>query len=195
MRKRPAFLLDYRVKIPLDRGMKYLGPLYGLLAFGIFATHDVVIKYLGGTYSPVQIIFFATLFSFPLITLMLMRDKTEGNLRPVHTWWMAGRTISGVMTGLSAFYAFTVLPLAQVYVMLFAAPLLITILAIPVLGEKVGVQRIAAVLVGLAGVFIVLRPGNVDFGLGHIAGLSAAVFSALTSVIVRKIGRDERTAV
>lgn len=175
--------------------MNYLGPLYGLLAFGIFATHDVVIKYLGGTYSPVQIIFFATLFSFPLITLMLMQDKTEGNLRPVHTWWMVGRTISGVMTGLSAFYAFTVLPLAQVYVMLFAAPLLITILAIPVLGEKVGVQRIGAVLVGLAGVFVVLRPGNVDFGLGHIAGLSAAIFSALTSVIVRRIGRDERTAV
>lgn len=175
--------------------MTYAAPLYALLAFGIFATHDVVIKYLGGSYSPVQIIFFATLFSFPLITLMLMRDKTEGNLRPVHPWWIAARTLAAVMTGLSAFYAFSVLPLAQVYVMLFASPLLITILAIPILGERVGVKRMAAVLVGLAGVIVVFRPGSVDMGLGHAAGMSAAIFGALASVIVRKIGREERIAV
>ncbi|MCP5036703.1 MAG: DMT family transporter [Rhodobacteraceae bacterium] len=175
--------------------MNFLGPLYALLAFGVFATHDVVIKYLGGTYSPVQIIFFSTLFSFPLILMMLMRDKTEGHFRPVHPWWVLARTLAAIMTGLSAFYAFSVLPLAQVYVMLFASPLLITLLAIPILGERVGAQRLIAVLVGLVGVFIVLKPGSTTLGLGHAAGLSAAVFGALASVIVRKIGREERTAV
>ncbi|OIP83205.1 MAG: EamA family transporter [Rhodobacterales bacterium CG2_30_65_12] len=171
------------------------GPLYALLAFAIFSTHDVIIKVLGGFYAPFQIIFFSTLFSFPFVTFMLMRDATEGHLIPKHPWWMALRTVAAMITGFSAFYAFSVLPLAQVYVVIFASPLLITILSIPLLGERVGIHRILAVIVGLAGVIVVLRPGSAELGLGHLAAGAAALFGALTSVIVRKIGRDERTVV
>lgn len=175
--------------------MNLSGPLIALAAFGIFSTHDVVVKTLGAIYSPFQIIFFATVFSFPLITFMLMRDATEGNLRPVHPWWVAARTGSSFITAFSGFYAFSVLPMAQVYVMLFASPLLITILSIPILGERVGIHRSLAVLVGLAGVVIVLRPGAEPLSLGHLAGISAAAANAFGSVVVRKIGHAERTAV
>jgi drug/metabolite transporter (DMT)-like permease len=178
-----------------DSGMNIAGPLYALVAFGIFATHDVVIKVLGGIYSPIQIIFFATVFSFPLVTFMLMRDPTVGTLRPVHPWWLLARTASGLATGLATFYAFSVLPLAQVYIVIFASPLLITILAIPILGERVGIHRILAVIIGLAGVIVVLRPGSAPMGLGHLAALASAVFGALASIIMRKIGPDERAAV
>ena len=171
------------------------GALFALCAFALFASHDVVIKFLGGTYSAFQIIFFTTLMSFPLTTLMLMRDQTEANLRPAHPWWTALRTGCVIIAMTSAFYAFTVLPLAQTYAILFAAPLIITLLAIPILGERVGWRRLAAVLVGLAGVVVVLRPGSTDLALGHLAALTAAIFSALASVIVRKIGRDERSVV
>lgn len=171
------------------------GALFALLAFAIFATHDVVVKFLGATYSPFQVIFFSSLMSFPLVTLMLMRDKTEGNLRPAHPWWTALRTACAVANGMCAFYAFTVLPLAQTYAILFAAPLLITVLAIPILGESVGWRRGAAVAIGLAGVLIVLRPGSAPLSLGHLAAMGSAVFGATASIIVRKIGRDERAAV
>ncbi|OIQ07179.1 MAG: EamA family transporter [Rhodobacteraceae bacterium CG2_30_10_405] len=171
------------------------GALFALLAFAIFATHDVVVKFLGGLYSPVQIIFFSVLLGFPLVTLMLMGDRSDGHLRPVHPWWTALRTVSAVITGVSAFYAFSVLPLAQTYAILFAAPLLITLLAIPVLGEKVGLRRGLAIVAGLIGVLIVLRPGAAPLSLGHAAALAAAVFSSLASVIVRKIGQDERSVV
>lgn len=171
------------------------GALFGLLAFAIFATHDVVVKLLGVTYAPFQIIFFSTLMSFPLVTFMLMRDATQANLRPVHPWWTALRTACAVLTGICAFYAFTVLPLAQVYAILFASPLLITLLSIPVLGERVGWRRGAAVVVGLIGVLVVLRPGSEPLTSGHIAAMTAAVTSATASIIVRKIGRDERTVV
>ncbi len=171
------------------------GALLALLSFAIFATHDVVVKFLGGLYSPVQIIFFSVLLGFPLVTLMLMNDRADGHLRPVHPWWTALRTVSTVITGLTAFYAFSVLPLAQTYAILFAAPLLITILAIPILGEKVGIRRGLAVVVGLIGVLTVLRPGAEPLALGHAAALAAAVFSSLASVIVRKIGQDERPVV
>lgn len=171
------------------------GALFALIAFGVYATHDVFVKILGGIYSPFQIVFFSVLLSFPLATVMLMRDAKPGTLVPVHPWWMALRTGSAVVTGVSAFYAFSVLPLTQVYAILFAAPLLITILAIPVLGEKVRLRRWMAVIVGLIGVLVVLRPGQTDLTLGHLAALAAAVGGSLASIVVRKIGSEERPVV
>jgi len=171
------------------------GALFALLAFAIFSTHDVVVKVLGGNYSPIQIVFFSVLLSFPWATIMLMRDATADTLLPKHPWWTALRTVAAVITGVSAFYAFSVLPMAQVYAILFAAPLLITILAIPVLGETVRIRRWVAVLVGLIGVLVVLRPGQQPLEPGHLAALVAALGGAVASVIVRKIGRDERPVV
>ncbi len=171
------------------------GALLALLAFGIYATHDVFIKFLGGTFAPFQIVFFSVILSFPLVTLMLMRDATKATLIPVHPGWTAVRTAAGVVAGGAAFYAFSVLELAQVYAILFAAPLLITVLSIPILGERVGPHRWAAVVVGLIGVLVVLRPGATDFELGHFAALTASVSSSLAAVVIRKIGREERSAV
>jgi drug/metabolite transporter (DMT)-like permease len=176
-------------------GANLKGALLALLAFAVFSTHDVFIKYLGSIYSPVQIVFFSVLLGFPIVTLMLMRDQTDGNLRPRRPWWTALRTGAAVVTGVSVFYAFSALPLAQVYAILFAAPLLITVLAIPMLGEKVRLRRWMAVVVGLVGVLIVLRPGQTDLGLGHLAALAAAVGGALSSIVVRKIGGEERSVV
>lgn len=171
------------------------GPLFGLLAFALYATHDALIKHLGASYSTFQIVFFSGLFSFPLIILMLLQDPTPGTLRSRHLWWNLARTLLMVTGWAAVFYAFSVLPLAQTYAILFSTPLLITVLSIPVLGEKVGIHRGGAVLVGLAGVLIVLRPGGDALMLGHAAALLAAVCSAGSSVIVRRIGRDERAAV
>lgn len=171
------------------------GAAFALLAFALFATHDVVVKTLGGFYATFQIVFFSVLLSFPLVTLMLMRDRTVDTLLPKHPWWTAARTLAAIITGTSAFYAFATLPLAQTYAILFAAPLLITVLAIPVLGETVGFHRWAAVVVGLVGVLVVIRPGAGPLELGHLAAVTAAVSGAFASIIVRKIGRDERSAV
>ncbi len=171
------------------------GALFALLAFAIFATHDVFVKVLGGIYSPFQIVFFSVLLSFPLATVMLMRDAKPGTLVPVHPWWMALRTVAAVATGVSAFYAFSVLPLAQTYAILFAAPLLITILAIPVLGERVRLRRWMAVLFGLAGVMVVLQPGQTTLSTGHLAAVVAAIGGSVASIVVRKIGADERPVV
>ena len=171
------------------------GALFALGAFGVFSTHDVFIKVLGGSYSPIQIVFFSVLLSFPLATIMLMRDATPGTLIPKHPWWLALRTLAAVATGISAFYAFSVLPLAQVYAIIFASPLMITILAIPVLGERVRLRRWVAVLVGLAGVMVVLRPGSTELTLGHAAALTTAAAGAIAAIVVRKIGAEERPVV
>lgn len=168
------------------------GALFGLLGFAIFATHDVIIKYLGGAYSSIQITFFSALLTFPLMTALLIGDNVPGTLRPSHPWWMLIRSISAVIAAVSAFFAFSLLPLAQVYAVLFATPLSITILSVPLLGEKVGLRRAVAVVVGLVGVLVVLRPGSTELGLGHAAALAAAVAGALNAIVARKIGNDER---
>ncbi|PWE50225.1 EamA/RhaT family transporter [Thioclava sp. NG1] len=171
------------------------GAALGLTSMAIYATHDVIIKHLGQTYSPVQIVFFAALLSFPLLSVILLNDKREGSLRPVHPGWVVGRVVTTVVTGLCAFYAFSTLPLAQVYPLLFAMPLLVTVFSIPILGERVGIHRWAAVILGLIGVVIVVRPGQAELAPGHFAAMTAAVTGALASVIVRKIGSEERSVV
>ncbi|SDX86147.1 DMT family transporter [Citreimonas salinaria] len=171
------------------------GAVFALMSFGVYSAHDVIVKWLGGSYSPFQIVFFSVLFGFPLVTVMLIRDARPGHLRPVRPWWTALRTAAAVITGVCAFYAFSALPLAQVYAILFASPLIITVLSIPILGESVRLRRWAAVIVGLVGVLVVLRPGATELSLGHLAALAAAFSSATASIIVRKIGQDERDVV
>jgi len=182
--------------MPAGQLSRFAGPGLALLAFALFSTHDVIVKSLGGSYSPFQIVFFSVLLGLPIAMLILMRDRTDGNLLPRYRGWTALRTGAAVTTGVSVFYAFSVLPLAQTYAILFATPLLITLLSVPILGERVGWRRGAAVLVGLAGVLVVLRPGQgTELGLGHLAALVAAMGGATASIIVRKIGAEERNVV
>ncbi|MEP2781539.1 MAG: DMT family transporter [Pseudoruegeria sp.] len=171
------------------------GALFALAAFAVYATHDVFVKQLGANYSPIQILFFSGLLGFPIVSLMLVGDTTQGNLRPVHPWWMTVRCATTLIGATAGVFAFSSLPLAQAYAILFASPLIITILSIPILGEKVGAHRWGAVFVGLVGVIIVLRPGDATLGVGHIAGLIAALSASTNSVVVRKIGQEERSVV
>ncbi|MCV2867516.1 DMT family transporter [Defluviimonas sp. WL0002] len=166
-----------------------------LCAMGVFATHDVVVKTLGATYSSMQLLFFGSLLGFPVVAVILLNDRRHESLRARHPGWVLLRTACAIVTGVSAFYAFSTLPLAQVYAILFSTPLLITILAIPLLGEKVRLRRWLAVITGLVGVMIVLRPGQSEFSSGHLAALVASICGAAVSVIARKIGKDERSVV
>ncbi|TCP39013.1 DMT family transporter [Rhodovulum marinum] len=166
-----------------------------LAGFAVFSLHDAVVKALGAHYDAVQIVFFSVLLGFPLVLLMLIRER-DGSLRPRRPGWTALRTGAVMATMLSAFYAFSTIPLAQAYAIIFATPLIITALSVPILGERVGPRRWSAVLLGLIGVLIVLRPGaEAGLGLGHLAALVAAGAGALVAVIMRKIGNEERSAV
>jgi drug/metabolite transporter (DMT)-like permease len=171
------------------------GAALALAAFAVFSTHDVIVKKLGATYSTFQVVFITALLSFPILTLVMMRDSTPDTLQPKHPYWVTVRSIVGVVAALCAFYAVTALPLSQFYAFLFASPLIITILAIPMLGEVVRMRRGLAVLVGLIGVLIVLRPGSSEFTTGHLAAITAACAGAFVSIITRKISAEERSVV
>ncbi len=171
------------------------GLVIALVAFALFSSHDAIIKHLGGSYPVFQIIFFSMLFAYVPTSIMMLADKAVDNFRPHHPFLVILRSCLSVVAMSCGFYAFTVLPLAEVYALLFAMPLLITALSVPLLGETVRAQRWAAVVVGLVGVLIVLRPGVTDLSLGHLAALTAAFSNALSTILVRKLGGKERPAV
>lgn len=166
-----------------------------LVAFALYATHDVLIRVLGETYNVLQLMFYMAVFGLPMLMVMAIADPQPQSLRARNPGWLAVRVAMVMISAAAAFYAFTVLPLAQVYAVLFATPLMITLLAIPMLGERVGLHRGLAVVVGLVGVLIVLRPGSAAFSLGHLAALVSALAAAINSIVVRKIGREESSLV
>ena len=178
-----------------DMSSRTTGILFAIAAYALFSTHDAFIKALGGTYAPFQVIFFSVLFGFPPVAMSMSAERALDNFRPHHPWWLAARTIGILISMVCGFYAFSVLPLAQVYAILFASPLLITALSVPFLGETVGIRRWIAIIVGLVGVMVVVRPGMQELTLGHLAALTAAVINSFGAIIVRKISSDERSAV
>jgi drug/metabolite transporter (DMT)-like permease len=171
------------------------GALLALLSMGVYSTHDVIIKLLGETYPALQILFFAALLSFPLLAVLLLRVPTQGNLQPRNPFWLGLRSACIVASGVGGFYAFSALPMTQVYSILFAAPLLVTVLSVPLLGERVGRHRWFAVVTGLCGVLVVLRPGVTPLSLGHLAALMGATATALSAIAMRKLGRSERVVI
>ena len=116
-----------------------------LAGFSLFSLHDALIKSITGV--PVfQIVFFVVLFSFVPFVCMLALHTREISLRPKLPVLVALRCIFTVGSLLCVFYAFNTLPMTQVYSLLFSAPVLITLLSIPILGERVKLIRWIAIL-------------------------------------------------
>lgn len=101
--------------------------------------------------------------------------------------------LAGSITSL--FIGLTYLPIAETTAIGFTAPLFITALSVPLLKEKVGFHRWAAVLIGLAGVLIIVRPGGGLWHWASIMPLIGAVFFAAFQLITRVLASSERTHV
>lgn len=169
-------------------------PLVGaglaLAGYAVFSLHDAIIKSVQGVPS-VQIAFFAVLFSFVPFSLYLAVSRPERSFRPRVPGLVALRCMFNTTALLCGFYAFGHLPLTEAYSLLFSAPILITLLAIPFLGERIRAYRWFAIIAGLAGVIVVLRPGTTTLTPGHAAALGAAIAVACAAIVTRRIGSRE----
>ena len=171
------------------------GAVLGLGGFGLYSLYDVTTKYLGHDYSPAQILFFAGLFAMPMVLAKVFRDPAGGGLRPVLPRWTMLRVVVALFNGVLGAYAFTVLPLAESYAIFFLMPLMISLVAVPMLGEPLDLRRGLAIVAGLAGVIIVLRPGEFPILPGHLAAFVSAALGAVNYIILRKTGGIERAGV
>ena len=139
--------------------------------------------------------FLAAACTLPFILLQIVLTDRKASLRPRLpglTLARAGITIlgSGFVT-----YTFTHLPLAQCYAIFFTMPLIITLLAWPMLGEPIDPLRGLVVLMGFAGVLVALQPGSVPFHMAHVTAFCGAITGALNSLLLRKIGHRESSGV
>ncbi len=171
-----------------------LGIGLALLAFALFSSMDATIKWLSAGYPVHQMLFFNAAFALVPVGLMTWRAGGLSDLRTGRLGLHLLRGACGMIAAFSAFTAYSLMPLADAYAILFATPLLITVLSVPLLGETVRWRRWSAVLVGFAGVLVMLQPGSgsLDFAAG--AAMLAASASALSVVLVRKLAATETTA-
>jgi S-adenosylmethionine uptake transporter len=162
---------------------------------GVFAIsiNDMLIKQLSGGY-PLHEIVFARAFIGILFGLGLV--QLEGGWRILKTsqWhWHLLRGLLVVIANMTFFLALAALPLADATALFFVAPLFITLLSIPILGEKVGIMRLGAVAVGFLGVIIMQRPWADAESLQAsrlvlLLPVVAALTYALNQLMTRKLG-------
>lgn len=169
------------------------GIVLALVGFATFSCHDVLVKILH-EYSVFQIIFFAMMFGYVPFSLARIFDARAISLHPKNFWLVFFRALFMVGGLVFAFLAFSLVPLVQAYVLLFTTPVLISLLAIPFLGEKIHATRGISIVMGLIGVIVVLRPTPDNFNLGHLCGIAAALSNSAAAIISRKIGNLEHSA-
>ena len=168
------------------------GILAMLLAAGLFGLMDTGLKLLSPHYPALQVAALRALSSLPLVIAFVAWRRAFGTLLRIRWPLHLLRGVLGIaMLSLFAF-ALRALPLAEAYAIFFVAPLLITLLSGPLLGERVGVARWTAIAVGLVGVIVVLRPtGTGMFTLGGGAVLLAAACYSVSAVTVRIVNRTD----
>lgn len=171
---------------------KLIGVICAFLAALAFSSNDVIIKLLSGDYPLHQVVFIRALLGLTVTMAVLM--PLEGgwrNLRTRRPLAHVARGLCVVFANMAFFTSIAAMPLADATAIFFISPLIITALSVVILKEKVGMRRWAAVIVGLVGVVIVVRPGGGGFQFAALLPLLAAVGYALLHIITRKIGLTE----
>lgn len=177
----------------MSRSDNLTGAGLGLLAFGAYAAYDISAKLLGAEINPLQIIAVSGLIHLPILIGYALWQR--GPLWPRSPRLMALRVAGTVVNFTTGVSAFTMLPLAEAYVIFFTMPLMISLLAVPFLGERLDPIRGGAVALGLLGVVVALDPVTTPLNLGHALAFTGAVTGAMNYVIIRKTGSVETTPV
>jgi len=154
--------------------------------------NDAIAKLLTDRYTPIQIVFLRNLIAVPIITTVIIMAFGSASLRSRH---LSLHALRGALMTLGAWLYFTALiylPLAEATALVFSAPIFITALSVPLLGEHVGWRRWGAVLLGFVGVLVIVRPGSAAFQLAALLPVGTALCYALFMISARWIDRSER---
>ena len=168
------------------------GMLLMLASVALFSLMDAGLKLLAAHYPPFQVAALRGLSSLPLVLAWALWTVGPRALLRVRWPLHLLRGVLGIAMMASFVYALKRLPLSTAYSIFFVAPLLITALSVPILGEKVGPRRWSAIAVGLVGVLVVLRPtGEGMLTWAGLAVLVAAFGYAVSAIAVRVLARTD----
>lgn len=157
-----------------------------------FSAMDALLKLFSEHYPPLQVTAMRGAASLPFLLLSVGVFGRFRDLLPVRYKLHLVRGAVMLVTMLAFIYAIRVLSLADAYSIFLAAPLLITALSVPLLGERVGWHRWVAICIGMIGVLIMLRPsGSAVLTLGAVAAFISAWGYALSAIILRVQAKTE----
>jgi drug/metabolite transporter (DMT)-like permease len=160
-----------------------------IAASAAFALAAMLAKLVAPAIPTAQIVLFRCVVALAALSPLIMRAGGIRTLRTRQPFWHALRTLAGFGGMMTAFYGFATLPLAEVTALGFTMPLFLTILSVPLLGEKVGIRRGGAVVVGFLGVLLILRPGASAVPLiPALIVVSGAVCWAVAMIAIRRMG-------
>ena len=176
------------------------GALFMLGATALFTIMSTLVKLVGDRLPFTEVMFFRCAIAMPVVGLIVFRTGDWGVLQTRRPMGHFLRACTGMAAMSSSFYALTLLPLAEHTALSYTTPLFVTLLSIPMLGERPGVHRWGAVLVGFAGIVVIaLGQGAFSAGLSgpHAVGVGFAVlqgmFSAVTTMLVRGLSATEKS--
>jgi len=155
---------------------------------------DVTARWLMETFSLPQLVLLRSSFSAILIFAFVAIRGQLASLRTARPGWQFFRSVLMAGSMFAFFHALRFIPLADVVIIAFAAPIIVTSLSRPLLGETVGLWRWTAVIIGFCGVLVVLRPGSGLMQPAALVALAGSVMYAGLSLTARKLSATESTA-
>lgn len=170
------------------------GALWMLASAGCFTAMAILLKLLvRADYPESQMVFFRCAAGLVAVTPFLLRAGPNA-LAVKRPWTVLRRCAFSTLGFFAGFYAFAHLPLADSQAISFSRVLFVTVLAVWLLKEQVGVRRWTAVGIGFAGVLIMLRPAGGEMpSIAVIAALASALLFGVTLVTVKDLTRDHST--
>ncbi|MDA9709681.1 DMT family transporter [Candidatus Pelagibacter sp.] len=166
------------------------GILFILTGMALFSVQDSLIKYIFEDTALYELYFGRTLTALILLALYLKITSQKFVMKTYYPLLTTVRVIC-FFFGFSFFYiSLTYMSLAMANALFFSSPFFISILAILFLGEKVGIRRWLAIIVGFLGVYIVLNPNFENFDYTKLAPVACALFYAI-SMTITKITSDK----
>jgi drug/metabolite transporter (DMT)-like permease len=164
------------------------GILYLCLGVLVFSVQDAIIKRVSGGYPLTEVVFIRSCVAAPILLALVQR---ESGWRAIFSSSLGLLTLRAtIMFGAyTAYYmAFPALPLADAVALYFTVPLFVTALAGPFLGERTNWRVWLAVLLGFAGVMVMLQPGSGLFEPAALLSLLAAALYGMAMLMARKFG-------
>lgn len=169
------------------------GVLLGFAAFALFSFSDASVKLIEGSLPPYESAFFGAIFA--LLVLPFLRkpgDRWTDILVTTRRGQWLVRFISYPIGVMGSVTAFTLLPMAEAFCLIFLLPAFVTVMSRFFLHEQIGLRRWLAVLVGFVGVMAVLRPGFRDLSVGHIGAVLAGLGGAISVITFRIADPSEK---
>ena len=171
----------------------FKGVLLGFMAFAAFAASDAFVKSLRGSLPAYEAVFFGAALGLTALPFIKgSDDRWRDVVRAQRPGLWLVRALASAMGSIAAVMAFTALPMAEAFALIFLLPIFVTILSVLVLKEAVGWRRWSAVVAGIVGVLVVLRPGFRVLGIGHLAAIVCGLSGAVSMIALRMAGPHEK---